>query len=374
MTGEGGIATRGIGAGAGREGGCDADLSDALLTRVRAAHEAGLPLRVVGGGSKTWYGRSVSGQPLNVGGHRGIVNYEPTELVMTARAGTPLTEIEAVLAQHGQCLAFEPPHFGTAATLGGTLACGLSGPARPYLGAARDFVLGVRILNGRGESLRFGGEVMKNVAGYDLSRLMVGALGSLGVLLDISLKVLPRPAAELTLARECTVGEGLATLAGWAKRPLPLTASLHDGDRLYVRLAGSATAVRAARQIVGGESVEAATGLWEAMREQRHGYFAGDAPLWRFAVAAGVPAPELPGKWLLEWGGGQRWYRGGAAPAELRSLAQALGGHVTLFRGGERSGDVFQPLAAPVLALHRRLKLAFDPDRVLNPGVLYADL
>jgi glycolate oxidase FAD binding subunit len=349
------------------------DQSKPIAEKVRAASDGRQPLRIVGGNSKSWYGRAATGDVLDTSTHRGIVSYEPTELVLTARAGTPLIEIEATLAEHNQCLAFEPPHFGASATLGGTLACGLSGPRRPYAGAVRDFVLGVRIVNGKGEVLRFGGEVMKNVAGYDVSRLMVGALGTLGVLLEASLKVLPRSPVELTLARECTVSEAISTMNAWAGKPLPLSAALHDGDRLIARIAGAESAVSAARRIIGGEELARADDYWREMREHRHGFFAGEKPLWRLSLPSASPHVPLGGKWLVDWGGAQRWYRGDTEAGRLRDLAARMGGHATLFRDGDRTGEIFQPLPPALLALHRRLKQAFDPAGILNPGRMYRE-
>ena len=374
------------------------DLTQSLAEQVAAAHAAGSALRIQGGGSKTWLGRRVAGEGLAVAGHRGILSYEPTELVITARAGTPLTEIKAALAERGQWLAFEPPHFDArpvpgggpgpdaGATLGGTIACGLSGPARPYAGAARDFVLGVRIINGRGEVLRFGGEVMKNVAGYDLSRLMVGAQGTLGVLLEVSLKVLPRPATELTLALDLTAWEAIDRFNRWAGQPLPLSAACHDGERAYVRLAGSEAAVLAARARLGGEVVAAGADFWGGVRELSHAFFRNPAPLWRLSVPPTAPHDPRLGRQFIDWGGALRWVQG-EQPQWL--AAQAVGGHANYYGGGPAGqpnlrsggqagdppgGQVFQSLPPALLALHQRLKAALDPSGILNPGRLYPDL
>ncbi len=376
------------------------DLTQELAERVAAAHGAGGPQRIQGGGSKTWLGRTVAGEALEVAGHRGILGYEPTELVITARAGTPLAEIKAVLAERGQWLAFEPPHFDARldpdgrpgadadATLGGTIACGLSGPARPYAGSARDFVLGVRIINGRGEVLRFGGEVMKNVAGYDLSRLMVGAQGTLGVLLEVSLKVLPRPATDLTLtlALELTAGEAIDRFNRWAGQPLTLSAACHDGERAYVRLAGSEAAVQVARARLGGEAVGAGADFWRGVRELSHAFFRSPAPLWRLSLPPTAPHDPRLGRQFIDWGGALRWVQG---EQPQWPAAQALGGHATYYgrgpagqpdlQAGGQAGDppggqVFQALPPPLLALHQRLKAALDPRGILNPGRLYRDL
>lgn len=352
-------------------GGTMRDHSAALRDAVLAAAAGGGKLAIRAGGSKAFYGRPVVGEALDVTPHRGIVDYAPSELVLTARCGTPLAEVEALLAAHGQLLPCEPPHFG-AATWGGMVAAGLSGPRRPWAGAVRDAVLGVTLLNGRGEILRFGGRVMKNVAGYDVSRLMAGALGSLGVVLEVSLKVLPRPAGELTLVQEADPAEAQARLLRWGSKPLPVSASLHHAGRLYLRLCGGEQALAAARAVIGGEPGD--PGIWTAVREQRLPWFAGDAPLWRLALPAAAPMDAFPGEQVVEWGGALRWWRGDESPARLRARAANLGGHATLFRGRAATSEVFQPLPGPLLALHRRLKAAFDPHALFNPGVLYPDL
>lgn len=353
----------------------NADLTQNLQARVAEAAAAGARLNILGGGSKVFLGRTPLGEALPVSGHRGVVSYEPRELVLTARAGTPLAEVEAALAAQGQMLPFEPPHFGPGATLGGTVAAGLSGPRRPYAGSARDHVLGVRLINGRAEALRFGGEVMKNVAGYDLSRLMTGAFGTLGVILEVSLKVMPRPAREETLVQERDAADVLALLTDLARRPLPLTAACHDGGRLYLRLSGAASAVAQARSQLGGEPLADAEAFWrDKVKEQGHAFFAGDAPLWRLSLPPAASALDLPGKTFIDWGGAQRWLRSDAEAAVIRAAAARAGGHASLFRGGDREGEVFHPLPAAMLALHRRLKKAFDPQGMFNPGRLYAEL
>ncbi|HYN79199.1 MAG TPA: glycolate oxidase subunit GlcE [Lamprocystis sp. (in: g-proteobacteria)] len=359
------------------------DLTDDLTQQISAAAAVGRPLALRGAGSKAFLGRSVAtgAQPLDLAGHRGIIDYQPTELVITARCGTTLDAIDAALAEYGQQLPCESPRLGPAATLGGTIACGLSGPARPSGGAARDLVLGVRVLTGRAQVLRFGGQVMKNVAGYDCSRLMVGAFGTLGVLLDISLKVLPSPAVSRTLVRGCDQREALAQMTRWAAQPLPVTgtcwADTGDGGRLWVRLAGAAQGVRAAAERIGGESLTdaEASAFWgEAVREQGHAFFTGAQSLWRLSVPPATPPLDLEGPQFIEWGGAQRWLRSNATPAAIRAAVAQVGGHATLFRGGDRTGEVFQPLPGPLLALHRNLKQAFDPAGILNPGRLYPDL
>lgn len=351
----------------------DQDISQALQERVREALEYKRPLQIVAGGSKAFYGREPTGKRLEVGGHRGILNYEPTELVATMRAGTPLAELEQTLAANGQMLPFEPPHLGETATVGGTVATNLSGPRRPYAGAVRDHVLGVKIINGKGEILHFGGEVMKNVAGYDLSRLMAGAMGTLGVLLEISLKVNPAAQRQLTLYRSCSIDTAIQTMNQWANRPFPISGAVFDGENLYLRFSGSDSAVEAARKKFGGDELAEADEFWTRIREQRHGFFAGPDPLWRLSVAPHAPWVELGGKHLIDWGGAQRWYKGEANAETLRAAAQAGGGHATLFRGGDRQ-QPFQPLEPALMQLHRNLKKAMDPQGIFNPGRMYAEL
>jgi glycolate oxidase FAD binding subunit len=348
----------------------DNDNTKEIQENIRAAAATGTALFVHGGNTKAFYGRAIAGKSLDVRAHRGIVSYEPTELVVSARAGTPLTELEAALDERGQILPFEPPHFGEAATLGGAVSCGLSGPARPYAGSVRDFVLGVVCVNGQGERLSFGGQVMKNVAGYDVSRLMAGAMGTLGVLLEISLKVLPRPGHELTLALEMDASTAIATMNGWAAQPLPISATCYEGQRLRVRLSGSDSGVRFARKKIGGEEIPHGNAFWSKLREQQLPFFKHE-PLWRLSVPAATPAPNNDEPWLLDWGGAQRWLMSERDARTIREDAAAAGGHAVLFRGGDRSGEVFHPLAPALETIHRRLKEAFDPKGILNPGRLY---
>ncbi len=346
----------------------------ALQERIARARAQGEPLRIVGGDTKAFYGREAAGEAVSTSALKGIAEYEPSELVITAMAGTPLREIEAALAERGQMLAFEPPHFGAGATLGGTIACGFSGPRRPYAGSARDYVLGVRCLNGKGELLRFGGQVMKNVAGYDISRLMVGALGTMGVLVDVSLKVLPKPQAELTLAHEVTAAAAIEWMNRWAGQPLPLSAAAYDTGCLTVRLSGAPAALDAARAGIGGDVVADAGEYWSELREHRSSFFDSGECLWRLSVPPTTPHLHFPGEWLLEWGGAQRWLKTTAAPGEVRAAARVAGGHATMFRHGDRGQEVFAPLPPSLLHVHHGLKAQFDPMRILNPGRMYAGL
>ncbi len=346
------------------------DFIASLAERVRDHAARHAPLRIRGGGTKDFHGGPAAGEPLEMGGYAGIVAYEPRELVLTVKAGTRLSDIEAALAGQGQMLPFEPPHFGAAATIGGTVACGFSGPRRPYAGAARDFVLGARIVNGKGEDLSFGGRVIKNVAGYDVSRLMAGALGTLGVITELSFKVLPRPPAEATLAFEMDEAAMIEAVNAWAGQPLPVSATAWDAGVLRVRLSGARSAVAAARVKMGGTEVADAEDWWRSLREQELAFFSGEHPLWRLSVAQTAPPIELGASPLVEWGGGQRWYRGDYARGLARDRAQRAGGHATLFRFGDRSGGVFHPLSPAIARIHRRLKDAFDPAGILDPGRL----
>ncbi|MBI5785368.1 MAG: glycolate oxidase subunit GlcE [Rhodocyclales bacterium] len=346
------------------------DLSEQFVERITAA-SSDQPLCIRGGGSKDFYGEARRGEVIDTRGHAGIVAYEPTELVITARCGTPLAEIEAALAAQNQFLAFEPPTFG-AGTVGGAVAAGLSGPRRASVGALRDYVLGVTILSGVPRRLTFGGTVMKNVAGYDVSRLMAGSLGTLGLILEVSLKVLPRPVAEASLRFDLPQAKALDALNAWAGQPLPLSASCWCDDALTLRLSGAEAAVAAAMRRLGGDGVTDAAAFWTSLREQRHAFFAGDETLMRLSLPSNAPPLALPGAQLIEWGGSQRWWRGDAATA--REVAAKAGGHAVLFRGADKSAGVFQPLPAPILNIHRRLKAAFDPRGVFNTGRLYPNL
>ena len=345
-----------------------------LCKRVADAAAAKQPLRIRGGGTKDFYGETPRGSALDVAAYSGVVAYEPRELVLTVKAGTPLDEIDRVLAAERQMLPFEPPRFDRGsgrATIGGTVATGFSGPRRPYAGAARDFVLGARIVNGKGEDLSFGGRVIKNVAGYDVSRLMTGALGTLGVITELSFKVLPRPAAEATLAFELDQAAAIVEANRWAGQPLPLSATAWEAGRLLVRISGAPPAVEAARRKMGGEEVSDAARYWDDLREHRLAFFAGDAPLWRLSVPQSAPPLDLPQATLVEWGGGLRWIRGDAEAFAIRSSVERAGGHATLFRTAGARTQVFHPLAPALMKIHRRLKDAFDPAGILNPGRLY---
>lgn len=347
-----------------------------LQARVHEALDRKRPLRIHGGDSKAFYGGAPVGDPLDVTGHRGIVNYEPTELVLTARAGTPLAKVEQVLAAENQMLPFEPPDYTGTATLGGAVASGLSGPRRPWAGSARDLVLGLGLINGRGEHLRFGGQVMKNVAGYDVSRVVTGALGTLGVITEVSLKVLPRPERSSTHVLEQAAVSAMEQVETWFRQGLPVTGAAHDGRFLYLRLEGTGHAVAAAEKAVGGEAMAEPAPWWASLRDQRLPWFASgdEQPLWRIALPPISPPLALEGDEFHDWNGQLRWLRSSLPAHRIRERAAALGGHATLFRGDPGETEVFHPLPAAVMALQTRLKQAFDPQGIFNPGRLWREL
>ena len=358
-----------------------------ITDRVRAAAASQTPLRIRGGGTKDFHGGvALRGELLDTRDHTGIVSYEPSELVVTVRAGTPLAELEAALAAQGQCLAFEPPHFGAGATVGGMVAAGLSGPARASVGAVRDYLLGITLLNGRAELLTFGGQVMKNVAGYDVSRLMAGAWGTLGLLTEVSLKVLPVAPAEATLRFECNQADALRKLHAWGGQPLPLNASCWVQDAgagtLYVRLRGAVAAVEAACRSMGGERQDntAVAPDWAACRDQSLPWFAdrakqSDHALWRLSVPATAPVLTLPAgaQPLVEWHGALRWVQAPHSAGDaLREAAHAVGGSASVFIAAgafpESAGGKFGLKSSALEHIHARLKTSFDPAGIFNPG------
>ena len=378
----------------------DAQLNS-LIDAVRAAAAQGRTLRLRGSGSKDFWGQSLTGEVLDTRAYQGIVSYEPSELVVTVRCGTPLAELEAALAEKGQCLAFEPPHFGPGATVGGMVAAGLSGPARATAGAVRDYVLGARFINGLGEHLTFGGQVMKNVAGYDVSRLMAGSWGTLGLITEVSLKVLPVAPAEATLMiAGLAQGSALDLLHRWGGQPLPLNASawVRDStaqpvaDYVFVRLRGAVAAVQSATvkmsadaaalgaQVQTMDNAEAALD-WRASTEQTLPFFdapSPDACLWRLSVPQTAPVLELPYPTYVEWQGAQRWlWAPASAAVTLRALAQKVGGHATLFRASadhaaaDKTVGVNTPLEPVQQRIQQQLQQQFDPKGVFATGRLH---
>ncbi len=347
-----------------------------LQERVRASHAAHSPLVIRGGGTKNFYGPPTMGDVVEMAPYAGIIDYQPRELVLTVRAGTTLSEIEALMSAEGQMLPFEPPQFADGSTIGGTVAAGLSGPRRAYAGAVRDFVLGTRIINGLGADLRFGGRVIKNVAGYDVSRLMVGAMGTLGIVLDMSFKVLPKPAAEVTLRFEMDATTAIRSFNEWAGQPLPLSASYWHRGESMLRLSGAKAGVAAALTKLGGEVVrpDEAKLFWRDLRDHRHSFFTrAGTHLWRLSVPATTPVLGIAPDALIEWGGALRWLSSDKDPQTIRAEVEKVGGHATLMRRGNSSPSfttVFHPISGKLAELNRNLKVAFDPADVLNRGRL----
>ena len=364
-----------------------------LISQVQMAAADRVALNICGGGTKAFYGGDAVGEALDVRPLAGISSYEPSELVVTVRAGTPLAELEAALAEKGQCLPFEPPRFAadgsndaaaaTGGTVGGMVAAGLAGPARAAVGGVRDYVLGATMINGRAELLSFGGQVMKNVAGYDVSRVLAGSMGIFGVLCEVSRKVLPLPPATVTVRQEIDTATAIQRLNEWGGQPLPLNASAWWDGMLVLRLSGAAAAVQAARDRIGGELIAPATAqaFWQGLRDHSDEFFVGasravegGAGLWRLSVPATAGPLKLSGEQLLEWGGAQRWICTSAPAQTLREAAAAVGGHAVLFRGRDKSVGTFAPLKPPLDRIHRELKASFDPAGIFNRGRLVPGL
>ncbi|MGD8785615.1 MAG: glycolate oxidase subunit GlcE [Thioalkalispiraceae bacterium] len=347
------------------------DQSLALQKRVKEHIDRGQAMQITAGNSKRFYANQIHGEELSVKEHSGIVHYEPTELVITARCGTPLQEIESALAEQNQMLAFEPPCFRPEATLGGCLATGLSGPRRPFTGAARDFTLGMRIINGQGEIMKFGGEVMKNVAGYDVSRLLVGSMGTLAIILEASLKVLPKPEMEVTIYYELTERAALTRSNELCAQNLPVSATCYDGKQLYIRLSGTESGVNKALRTLGGERINNADTFWDSIKNQSHEFFNHKQRLWRLSLNSSAPPLELMGDQLIEWRGAQRWLISEQAPEIVREVVSQHGGHATIFKNAQAGDEVFQPIYGKLHELHLNLKLAMDPQCLFNQSRMY---
>ncbi len=345
-----------------------------LREHVLRARADGTPVLLHGARTKDFYGEELVGEPLDVSGYRGIIDYEPSELVLTARCGTPLSVIEAALTERDQFLGFEPPRPGGDPTLGGIIATGLSGPRRMQVGATRDFVLGATLLAGDGELMRFGGQVMKNVAGFDVSRLLCGSLGIFGVLTEVSVKVLPKPRAEETIRFEMPAREAVEAFNRWGGEPLPISAAAWHEGAAWIRLSGAAPAVEAARAVLGGDRVFAslARKWWDALRDYTHPLYA-ESTVWRVSVPQTAPPLKLPHEPLIDWGGGLRWYSGDLSGFDVRGLAMAAGGTAMRWRGAGTESR-FHPLSRAVAEIHRRLKRSFDPEGIFNRSRLLAGL
>lgn len=349
------------------------DFIETLCAQVEACARSGTALRPQGAGSKHFYGGPLQGEALDMRAHSGILEYEPTELVITAKAGTPLAEIEAALAENRQELAFEPPRFSAESTLGGTICAGLSGPGRLARGPVKDYVLGCTVVDGKGQLLHFGGTVMKNVAGYDVSRMLPGSMGTLCIAVDLSIKVMPLAPAGATLRFDFNQNEAISQINTWLGQPLPISASAWENGVLWVRLRGAQAAVTAAIQTMGGEVVaeEVASAYWLSLRDQTHGFFKTSADIWRLAVPPTTHDLGLEGDMLVEWAGGQRWLKAepGLSADMIRGAASRAGGHATLYRteSSDARLNAFQMPSAAMLTLQRRLKQELDPVGILSP-------
>lgn len=346
------------------------DLTSEIIHQVENAYLAKRTLCIEGGNSKNFIGRNIHGNTLSIKNHTGVIEHEPTELYITARSGTLLKDIEQEIAQCNQIIPFEPPHFGSTATIGGMVATGLSGPRRASCGAVRDSVLGLEIINGKGELLKFGGKVMKNVAGYDISRLMCGSFGTLGVLTSISFRLIPKPECEKSIAIASTSQDAIKRMNELASTPIPITATFFDGEDLYIRLSGSQSAVQKCIQNIGGDILGNDNAFWNSVKEQSHRFFSTGLPLWRISVPPNTPELNLVGQYAMEWNGALRWYASNENPDTLRKEANKAGGHACLFRGAS-SNDIFHPLGKTTYLINKKLKKVFDPENILNPGKMY---
>jgi len=345
-----------------------------IKEQISDAIEQDKSLKIVGGNSKAFLGRNTSGTPIEMTDYTGIISYEPTELYITARAGTLLCDVKQALADHGQMLPFEPAEVTEKSTIGGVVASGLSGPRRPYTGSVRDFVLGIRCINGLGKDMSFGGQVIKNVAGYDLSRLMTGAFGTLGIIIEISLKVLPIPEFELTGYQAMSIQKALEMMHKLSARPIPLSATCYEGDLLLIRLSGNEKVVKDTMKMSGLEEYKNGDTFWNELRDYKSPIFNTDKTLWRLSVPSTSNIKLEDEKYLIDWGGAQYWLVSERPAKDIFAMAREHGGSALLFRGGDHDGDVFQPLSDKLFKIHQELKHAFDPHRILNPGKMYEAL
>ncbi len=349
------------------------DCSKEITAKIQDAFQQKQALHIHAGNSKSFYGRKIKAEPLSIAQHTGVIEYEPSELYITARSGTLLKEIEQTIAKQNQILPCDPPYFGSHATLGGMVASGLSGCRRVSAGSIRDCILGTEIINGKGEALCFGGKVMKNVAGYDVSRLMCGALGTLGVMMTISMRLLPKPECEQTVVLTLNSKTAIAKMNAWANTPMPISATFYDGKNLYIRLSSSLSAVNACKNEFGGESIDQDPLFWKNIKEHKHEFFSSEKQLWRLSVPPNTETLNIPGENALEWNGALRWYYTDINESVIRSEAERVGGHATLFKGN-CTETVFHPLASAAMKIHKKLKLALDPAGILNPGKMFAEL
>ncbi len=345
-----------------------------IKEQILAAIEQGQPLDIIGGGSKSFMARNITGTQIEMADYTGVISYEPTELYITVKAGTLLSDVKQLLAEQGQMLAFEPAEVNEKTTMGGVVATGLSGPRRPYAGSVRDFVLGVRCINGLAKELSFGGQVMKNVAGYDLSRLMTGAFGTLGIITEVTLKVLPIPEFELTGFKEMSLQKALDKIHEIASRAVPVSASCYDGKTMFVRFSGNEKVVKESLKADGFEEYKEARKFWRELRDYDLPIFHSDKPIWRLSVPSTSNVNLENDEYLIDWGGAQYWFASDRPANKIFTMAEALGGSALLFRNGDRNGDIFQPLADGLFKLQQELKQAFDPHRILNREKMYKKL
>lgn len=354
------------------------DSKQEITSQVQDAFQLNKILNISAGNTKQFYGRAIDAETLSLAEHSGIIEYEPSELYITARSGTKLNDIERIIKAENQIIPCEPPHFGANATLGGMIASGLSGPRRATAGAIRDCMLGTEIINGKGENLKFGGKVMKNVAGYDVSRLMCGALGTLGVLMTATLRLLPEPETEQTIVLSCSAEEAIKKMNTWASTSMPISANYYDGKNLYLRLSGSSTAVQTCINNIGGDKTNDNNAFWNDVKEQTTDFFRMNVPIWRISVAPNTAPIDISGACVMEWNGGLRWHATEENADSIRRKVEQVGGHATVFRqvNIETSTieNVFHPLPQTSLNLHQKLKQVFDPAGILNPGKMYAGL
>ena len=348
------------------------DKSQQLTDVVKDAYEQRGQLSICGANSKSFLRYPDTGTTLSTIEHTGIVAYEPTELVVTARAGTSIHALQATLAENKQTLVFDPPCFQQDGTVGGAVATGLSGPSRPWAGAIRDYVLGTRIINGKGEMLNFGGQVMKNVAGYDVSRLMTGAFGTLGILLDITFKVLPLSEESTTRSFECNAQDAIDRINAWTSEAVPVNGAYWIDNVLYVRLSGTTAGVNAAIATIGGNEITESESLWSALRDHDHVFFT-DNEYWRLSVPPATPMLPLQGEWLIDWGGAQRWLKTTESSTKILQVTADANGHAERWHSQDKS-HLRAPLDQTMNRYHQNLKDAFDPARILNSGTFYPDL
>jgi glycolate dehydrogenase FAD-binding subunit len=342
-----------------------------IKEQISSAIEQGEVLKIIGGNSKAFLGRSVVGTPIDMADYSGIISYEPTELFITVRAGTLLSEVNKVLAEQDQMLAFDPPQINGETTMGGVVATGLSGPRRPYSGSVRDYVLGIRCINGLAKELSFGGQVMKNVAGYDLSRLMTGAFGTLGVITEITLKVLPQPDFELTGCQAMSIQSALDMMHDISSKAIPISASCYDGKMLFIRFSGNEKIVKETLKQLELEEYSKGEHFWNELRDFKHPFFNLEHPIWRLSVPSTADINFDEEQYLIDWGGAQYWIASERSAKEIFTMAEEVGGSALLFHGGDRKGELFQPLPEGMFKLQQELKQAFDPHRILNPGKIY---